>query len=284
MVITSLITPMKEDTSIDWESLERLIKDQFESEIDGVLILGTTGEPPTLSIEEKDQIIQKTLAVRNELKSSKEIWVGVSSNSTSNILSNIKALNDLDIDGYLISTPWYNKPNQQGIYQHFMAADRVSMKPIMAYNVPSRCGVKIAPETFAKLFRDSQHINYLKDAGGDIAAHMQYVNLTQNISKANGSRVCILSGDDALTLPFMSVGAAGVVGVLSNLYPNELSKMVELHKSQEPKLAQKIHYQLLKEMERCFMDTNPIPIKHMLFEKGLIESNQVRLPLTRFNQ
>lgn len=284
MVITSLITPMKEDTSVDWESLEKLLKQQFTSAVEGVLVLGTTGETPTLSNEEKDQIIQKTLAVRRESKSPKKIWVGVSTNSTATIQSHIEALNELDIDGYLISTPWYNKPNQKGIYEHFMAADKVSKKPIMAYNVPSRCGVKITPETFAKLYQDSRYINCLKDAGGDIAAHMQFVEMTKNIHKPNGTKACILSGDDALTLPFMSVGAAGVVGVLPNLYPNELSEMVELFKNQELKKSQQLHYQLLKEMERCFADTNPIPIKHMLFEKGLIKSNQVRLPLTRFDQ
>jgi len=281
MVVTALITPMKEDTTIDWQSVQKILTIQLRSKASGIVLLGTTAETPTLTLQEQDQIIHKALEIDSQLNQSKQIWVGVSSNSTAKVQSRIQSLNKLPLGGYLISSPWYNKPNQEGIYQHFMACDKASSKPIMVYNVPGRSGVKIEPQTFARIFENSQNVSYLKDAGGEVAQTMQFVFKTQQKTNKNNSQACILSGDDALTLPFMSVGARGVVSVISNLYPDQMADLVNLYISKEPVKAQGLHYQLLEEMNQCFIDTNPIPIKHKLFSKGLISSSQVRLPLTK---
>jgi 4-hydroxy-tetrahydrodipicolinate synthase len=273
MTLTALITPFNEDTSIDFASLEKLLDLQFSSEVDGLVLLGTTGEAPTLLDLEKLQLISFVLNYKQKLASNKQIWLGASDNSTQRVVDKLATFNDLAIDGYLISSPWYNKPNQEGLYQHFVACSGATKKSIILYNVPSRTGVNILPATVLKIAQNCPNIRYLKDATGNLEQMMQTYNLL--LQKELEGRMQILSGDDALTLAMCKLGAVGVVSVLSNLLPNEVSQLA-LNQDMD------LHYSLLEKMQACFVDTNPIPIKNMLFEQKIIATNQVRLPLVRF--
>jgi len=278
MTLTALITPFLNDFSIDWISFEKLLILQLTSKIDGLVILATTGETPTLTLEEENQIVTKTLELNIMLKANKKIYIGVSDNSTSRVVARIESLNDLEFDGYLIASPSYNKPQQDGLCEHFLACSRATHKNIMLYNVPGRSGVNILPQTVAKIVENTTNIRFIKEASGSVEQIMDLLLLvkTQNLD------LKVLSGDDSLTLPILSLGGAGVVSVLSNMLPNETADLVNFYKENWQK-SQEIHFQLLSKMRDCFTQTNPVPIKNMLFNAGIISSNEVRLPLVKMN-
>ena len=281
MTLTALITPFLENTELDLSSLRSLLEIQLNSKMDGVVILGTTAETSTLSIHEKDVIVQETLSIRQRLgdkTKNKKIYVGVGSNSTHEVLERIKNLNQTGIDGYLIVTPYYNKPPQNGLIAHFLACDEVSQKPIILYNVPGRTGVNLLPESVIEIVQNSKNVRFIKESTGDLSqvSDLAYLINSNNLQ----DRFAILSGDDWATLPILALGGIGLVSVLSNIFPDKTADLVNLS-IQKDDQALALNLELLPTMRACFEQTNPISVKKILFEVGEITSSAVRLPLVR---
>lgn len=279
MTLTALITPFLENGELDLNSLRSLLKIQFNSRMDGVVILGTTAETSTLSTYEKDMIIQEALSVREQLgdkAKNKKIYVGVGSNSTSEVLERIQNLNQTSVGGYLIVTPYYNKPPQNGLIAHFLACDEASQKSIILYNVPGRTGVNLVPESVIEIVQNSKNVRYIKESTGDLSqiSDLYYLINSNNLQ----ARLAILSGDDWATVPILALGGAGLVSVLSNIYPDKTADLVNLT-IQKDDQALALNLELLPTMRACFKQTNPISVKKMLFEAGEISSPSVRLPL-----
>jgi len=279
MTLTALITPFLENGELDLNSLRSLLKIQFYSKMDGVVVLGTTAETPTLSTHEKDIIVQEALSIRQNLgdkAKDKKIYVGVGSNSTHEVLERIENLNQTSVDGYLIVTPYYNKPPQNGLIAHFLACDKASQKPIILYNVPGRTGVNLLPESVIEIVQNTKNVRFIKESTGDLS---QVSDLAYLISSHNlQDRFAILSGDDWATVPILALGGVGLVSVLSNILPDKTAELVNLT-IQKDDQALALNLELLPTMRACFKQTNPISVKKMLFEAGEITSPAVRLPL-----
>ncbi|MDB6064577.1 MAG: 4-hydroxy-tetrahydrodipicolinate synthase [Pedosphaera sp.] len=264
---TAIVTPFK-NGKIDEPALERLVKAQIKGGVDGIVPAGTTGESPTLSYEEHVQVI--ALAVKFAAGKVKVI-AGTGGNSTKEAIYLTQQAEEAGADGSLQVAPYYNKPTQEGLFQHFHAIARATKLPILLYSIPGRCGVEIAVETVNRLAHDSVNIVGIKEAGGNPDRGSQ-------LRAALGPSFTILSGDDSLTLPFMSVGAKGVISVASNVIPREISHMVKAQLMGKPALALKLHekyYQLFKDL---FLETNPLPVKAALAMMGMIQE-EFRLPL-----
>ncbi|HEX4644007.1 MAG TPA: 4-hydroxy-tetrahydrodipicolinate synthase [Verrucomicrobiae bacterium] len=264
---TAIVTPFR-NGKIDVLGLERLIKAQIKGGVDGIVPVGTTGESPTVDYEEHIQII--TLAVKYAGGKIK-VLAGSGGNSTREAIFLTQQAEKSGADGSLQVAPYYNKPTQEGLFQHFHAVSRATKLPIMLYSIPGRCGVEIAVDTIVRLAHDSVNIVGIKEAGGN-------VDRVSQIRAALGPSFVILSGDDSLTLPFMSAGAQGVVSVASNVIPREVAQMVRVYQQGKPSLALRLHdkyYQLFKDL---FIETNPVPVKSALAMMGLIQE-EFRLPL-----
>ena len=264
---TAIVTPFR-NGKIDVLGLERLIKSQIKGGVDGIVPVGTTGESPTVDYEEHIQII--TLAVKYAGGKIK-VLAGSGGNSTREAIFLTQQAEKAGADGSLQVAPYYNKPTQEGLFQHFHAVARATKLPIMLYSIPGRCGVEIAVDTINRLAHDSVNIVGIKEAGGN-------VDRVSQIRAALGPSFVILSGDDSLTLPFMSVGAQGVVSVASNVIPREVAQMVRAYQLGKPSLALRLHdkyYQLFKDL---FIETNPAPVKSALAMMGMIQE-EFRLPL-----
>jgi 4-hydroxy-tetrahydrodipicolinate synthase len=264
---TAIVTPFR-NGRIDVLGLERLIKAQIKGGVDGIVPVGTTGESPTVDYEEHIQII--TLAVKYAGGKIK-VLAGSGGNSTREAIFLTQQAEKVGADGSLQVAPYYNKPTQEGLFQHFHAVARATKLPIMLYSIPGRSGVEIAVDTIVRLAHDSVNIVGIKEAGGN-------VDRVSQIRAALGPSFVILSGDDSLTLPFMSVGAQGVVSVASNVIPREVAQMVRAYQLGKPSLALRLHdkyYQLFKDL---FIETNPGPVKSALAMMGLIQE-EFRLPL-----
>src|SRR5215813_12229397 len=227
---TALVTPFR-DGGIDVAALEKLIEIQIAAGISGIVAVGTTGESPTLSNDERQEVIR--LAVSTAKKRC-VVLAGTGSNDTQHAVADTKTAEKLGVDGALLVAPYYNKPSQEGLFRHFNAiADSTSL-PIMLYNIPGRCGVDIAPETVARLAKECRNVVSIKEASGSV----------ERISELRArlpESFTILSGDDSLTLPFMSVGAVGVVSVASNLFPVEVCALVRAYECGDAKLAFRLH-------------------------------------------
>jgi 4-hydroxy-tetrahydrodipicolinate synthase len=268
---TAIVTPFK-DGKIDEPSLERLIKSQIKGGVDGVVPVGTTGESPTLDYGEHIHVIE--LAV--EFAAGKlEVLAGTGGNSTSEAIYLTKAAEEAGADGSLQVAPYYNKPTQEGLFQHFRAIARATRLPIMLYSIPSRCGIEIAVETVNRLAQDCANVIGIKEAGGN-------ADRVSQLRAVLGKSFVILSGDDSLTLPFMAVGANGVVSVASNVIPREVSQMVRAFALGKPALALKLHERYYPLFKDLFIETNPLPVKAALAMIGMIEE-QYRLPLAPMN-
>jgi 4-hydroxy-tetrahydrodipicolinate synthase len=264
---TALVTPFR-DGEIDIAALETLIEVQIAAGITGIVAVGTTGESPTLSHEERELVI--AIAVKIAQKRC-HVFAGTGSYSTSDAIAATKRAEELGVDAALIVAPYYNKPSQEGLFRHFQAIARATSMPIMLYNIPGRCSVDIAAETVERLARSCANIVSIKEASGSV----------DRVSGLRGrlpNEFTILSGDDSLTLPFMSVGASGVVSVASNLIPAEVGALVHAHETGDVKSARGLHAQLLPLFKDLFIEPNPVPIKAALAWRGLM-SPEVRLPL-----
>lgn len=264
---TAIVTPFR-NGKLDLPALEKLVKLQLRGGVDGIVPVGTTGESPTVSFEEHIEIIRHT--VRFAAGKAK-VMAGTGANSTSEAIYLTKAAEEAGADGSLQVAPYYNKPTQEGLFQHFHAIARATKLPIVLYSIPGRCGVEIAVETVYRLAQDSVNIVGIKEAGGN-------PDRVSQLRAALGPKFDILSGDDSLTLPFMSVGADGVVSVASNIIPREVTNMVKAFRAGKLEAARKLHHRYYPIFKDLFIETNPIPVKAALVMMGLIEE-EYRLPL-----
>lgn len=265
---TALVTPFTADKKVDYATLERLVERQIECEADFLVILGTTAETPTLSEEEQDEIIRTCVRVnRGRLP----LVVGVSHNGT---IRTIERLTHMPIDGVsaaLVVCPYYNKPSQEGLYQHFMAVAEKSPLPIVLYNVPARTSVNMLPSTTIRLANDSSNIIGIKEASG-------IVGQIDMVSKMRPDDFFVLAGDDTITYPLMTMGVDGVISVLGNAFPKKFGEMVHLLQKRRYDEALKIHH-LFKELySLLFVDGNPVGVKCAMSQLGLLEE-YLRLPL-----
>jgi 4-hydroxy-tetrahydrodipicolinate synthase len=269
---TALVTPFR-NGGIDVSAFEQLIETQIAAGITGIVAIGTTGESPTLSHEEREQVIR--VAVEKANKRSM-VLAGTGSNSTEHAIAQTKLAEKLGVDAALLVAPYYNKPSQEGLFHHFKSIADATSLPIMLYNIPGRCSVDIVPETVARLAKECGNIMSIKEASGSAE---RIGELRRHLPDA----FTILSGDDSLTLPFMAVGAVGVVSVASNLFPSEVSAIVRACDSGDLKLAEKLHRKLLPLFKDLFIEPNPVPVKTALGWRGAM-SPEVRLPLCAMSE
>lgn len=264
----ALVTPFNEDGSVDYHSLMRLIEYQIDNGADFFCILATTGETPCLTTEEKQKI--KDLVV-DRVAGRVPILMGCGGNNTAAIVDELKTGDFRGVDGVLSVCPYYNKPSQEGLYQHFKAVAAATELPIVLYNVPGRTGVNLKAETTVRLARDCKNIVAIKEAAGSLEQ-------VDEIIKNKPKDFDVISGDDALTFPMVSCGAVGVISVIGNALPKEFSKMIRLEFRGEYEAARKIHHRFTDLFGLLFVDGNPAGVKAMLHEMGFIK-NVLRLPL-----
>lgn len=264
----AIITPFKADLSIDYSALETLIEYQLKNGINFLVVLGTTGESVTQSDYEKDELVK---FITGKVNGRVPIVLGIGGNDTKAVLNKIAKTDFQKIDAILSVTPYYNKPTQEGIYQHFKAIAEASPKPVILYNVPGRTGSNINAETTLRLAHEFENIIAVKEASGDFSQAMYII-------KDKPKDFIVLSGEDALTLPLMSAGISGVISVVANAMPKEFSEMVQLALNNNFKEAEKIHYKLLEFIDTLFVEGNPAGVKAALEILGIIDNN-LRLPL-----
>ncbi len=264
----ALITPFQEDGSVDYKALMRLVEYQLDNGADFFCILATTGETPTLTTEEKQKI--KDLVV-SLVGGRVPILMGCGGYNTAAIIEELQTRDFQGIDGILSVCPYYNKPSQEGLYQHFKAIASATSLPVVLYNVPGRTGVNMKAETTVRLARDCQNIVAIKEASGNLEQ-------VDEIIKNKPKDFDVISGDDALTFPMISCGAVGVISVIGNALPREFSKMIRLQMRGEYDGARKIHHRFTDLFSLLFVDGNPAGVKAMLHEMGYIQ-NILRLPL-----
>lgn len=270
--LVAIITPFKNGT-IDKKSFKSLIDFHIKNGTQGIVVAGTTGESATLTYEEHEELI--ALAVEYADKRI-PIIAGTGANATHEAIALTKFAEKVGADASLQIVPYYNKPTQEGIYQHFKAIAEETNIPLILYNIPSRTGIDMLPETFARLFADFPNVIGLKEATGNVARVSEIISLTN-------PDVLILSGDDALTIPMMAVGAKGVISVANNLVPKDISLMCEYALNGEFDKALEIHNKYWKLFKAMFVETNPIPVKTAAYMMGLIETDEMRLPLYKMN-
>lgn len=266
-LITAMITPMNKDRSVNYREAVELAKRLGANGSDGVVLSGTTGESPTLSFEEKAKLFGE---VTDALGGQVEIIAGTGSNSTEDTIALTKAAENAGVDGIMLVTPYYNKPSQAGLYEHFKAVAEQTSLPIMLYNVPGRTNVNLLPETVAKLAK-IENIVAIKEASGNL----EQVSVLRTMVPDD---FLIYSGDDALTLPILAVGGAGVVSVVSHLVGREIKAMISAFCAGKTEEALDTHLQLMPLFKAMFLTTNPVPVKRALEYVG-VETGPVRLPL-----
>jgi 4-hydroxy-tetrahydrodipicolinate synthase len=268
--IVAIVTPFK-NGKIDEESLRELIEMQIESGTDGIVPCGTTGESATLSHEEHDRVIEITIAA---VKNRVPVIAGTGSNSTAEALRLTKHAYEAGADGVLMVCPYYNKPSQEGMFQHFkVIADNVPI-PIMLYNIPGRTGINLLPETVQKLSLISNIVG-IKEASGSLKQIMDVIHLC-------GGDFDVLSGDDGIALPIMALGGMGVISVVSNVAPSDMSGMIDAFNAGDIATARELHYKMSSLMDALFIETNPVPVKAALAMMGKIEY-ELRLPLCKLS-
>lgn len=273
-VFTALVTPMHENGDINWENLESLVEFQVESGVDGLVPVGTTGESPTLDTEQHIQVIE---AVVNAAAGRVPVIAGTGANSTEEALHLTRRADIAGADAFLQVAPYYNKPSQEGVFQHFRKIAKSTNKPIVLYSIPGRCGIEIAVETVARLSEACANVQHIKEAGGDVAR----VHALRHACP----QVTVLSGDDGLIPAFIEAGAEGVVSVASNLVPAIIKQLTNACLSGDAETARRI-YEEWKPMltDLVFMDGNPVTIKEVMYQAGRLGSAAVRLPLVRTNE
>jgi len=264
---TAIVTPFKKG-KIDEATLERLIRIQVRAGVDGIVPVGTTGESPTVDYEEHIQII--ALSVKFAAGKTKVI-AGTGGNSTSEAIYLTEHAEKVGADGSLQVAPYYNKPTQEGLFQHFREVARGTRLPILLYSIPGRCGVEIGVDTVKRLAQECKNIVGIKEAGGN-------ADRVSQLRAALGPRFVILSGDDSLTLPFMAVGAQGVISVATNVIPRQVVQMVQAYAAGKTGAALRLHQKYYPLFKDLFIETNPVPVKAALAMMGQIEE-EYRLPL-----
>ena len=272
-VITAMVTPFNEKREIDYPAVERLTKHLVNTGSDAVLVAGTTGESPTLTHEEEYELLY---AVKGTVSGSAKVIMGAGSNSTRTAVDVTKKVESLGADAILSVVPYYNKPNQQSMIEHFGAIAKSTNLPIILYNIPSRTGVNMLPQTVAFLAKEYSNIVALKQSNSDL-------DLISELKAQCPKDFAIYCGDDSLTLPMLSLGAHGVISVASHVVGEEIKSMIHNYKSGQVKAARNMHQMLFPLFKKLFMAPNPVPVKAVLSRLKLIE-NYVRRPLFELNE
>lgn len=266
----ALVTPFKEDLSIDVEALTKLVNYQIDNGINYLVVLGTTGEAATLTKGEKKLVIETVIEANNNRL---PLVLGIGGNNTQAVIDEISQTNLDSFSAILSVSPYYNKPSQQGIFEHFKSIAESTSKSIIIYNVPSRTGSNILPKTAIKLAESCRNIIGIKEAAGNIVQAMELI-------KNKPKDFLVISGDDGIALPMVLAGGAGVISVIGQGLPKNFSKLIQLGIQQKPKEAFELYYQLMESVDLIFEEGNPVGIKSML--KSLsITSDKVRLPLVK---
>ncbi len=266
--ITALVTPFKNE-AVAFDDLRKLVEFQIKSGIHGLVPVGTTGESPTLSHEEHMDVVR---AVVEYSRGRVPVIAGTGSNSTQEAVELTQLAHKAGADAMLVVAPYYNKPSQEGVFRYFSAIAEATNKPIITYSIPGRCGIEISVPVLERLRAKYPHVRYIKEAGGS-------VDRVDQIKQALGKDITVLSGDDSLTIPFMAVGAEGVISVASNLLPKEVSLLTRLALADEFAKAAKLHRKLYPVFKTLFIEPNPVPVKTALQRAGRIGSAEVRSPL-----
>lgn len=267
-IITAMITPFNEDLTIDFPALEKLINHLIETGTDAILVAGTTGETPTLSHEEEDELFA---FVKKVVNGRVKIIMGAGSNSTETAVKSSINAQKAGADAILTVVPYYNKPSQKGMYEHFSAIAKAVDLPIILYNIPGRTGVNMQPATIAKLANEFKNIVAVKQSNSDL-------DLISDIKLLCPDDFAVYSGDDSLTLPMMSLGAHGVISVASHIVGKEMQKMIKAFKSGNVEESLNSHLKLYPLFRKLFMAPNPVPVKAALAHIGIIKE-YVRKPL-----
>jgi 4-hydroxy-tetrahydrodipicolinate synthase len=267
--ITALVTPFRQG-QVAYDDLKKLVEYQIKGGIDGLVPVGTTGESPTLNHEEHIEVIRATVvAARGRVP----VIAGTGSNSTQEAVDLTQQAHAAGADAMLVVAPYYNKPGAEGLFRHFSAVAEATDRPIILYSIPGRCGIEIGVPVVERLRAKYNHVRWIKEAGGS-------VDRVDQLKQALGRDITVLSGDDSLTLPFMALGAEGVISVASNMYVREVSKLVRLALAGDFAKAVTLHRRLYPMFKAIFVESNPSPIKLALADAGVIGSPEVRLPLS----
>jgi len=266
---TAIVTPFR-DGAVAYDELKKFVNFQIKGGVSGLVPVGTTGESPTVTHEEHLEVIRTTIEAADGRV---PVIAGTGSNSTREAIDMTQAADAAGADGFLLVAPYYNRPTQEGLYQHFAQIAEATDKPIVLYSIPGRCGVEISVKVMERLRAKYAHVAHIKEAGGS-------VDRVDQIISALGKDMTVLSGDDSLTVPFMSVGAKGVISVASNLYPKQVSQLVAAALKEDYVKARALHRRLYPVVKAIFIESNPTPIKAALAEAGIISSEEVRLPLS----
>lgn len=264
----ALVTPFKKDFSIDFQAMERIVNHCIDGGIDYLVVLGTTAESVTLSETEKQQVIDKIIEFNNNRL---PLVLGVGGNNTHKVVEELKTRDLSAFDAVLSVSPYYNKPSQEGIYQHFKAVAQASPKPIILYNVPGRTSSNMLPKTVIRLANDFENIVAIKEAAGDIVQAMQLI-------KDKPKDFLVISGDDMVTLPMVLAGGAGVISVIGEGFPKEFSAMVRFGLDRNVDEAYELHYKIAPAIDLIFAEGNPVGIK-AVFDALNLSTATVRLPL-----
>lgn len=264
----ALVTPFKASGDVDYDAIKRLVNYQIDNGADFLCILATTGETPTLTAEEKSKIKETVLSVN---AGRLPVLMGCGGNNTAAVVHELQTGDFAGIDGVLSVCPYYNKPSQEGLYQHFKAIAGATKLPVVLYNVPGRTGVNMKAETTVRIATDCENVVAIKEAAGSLEQ-------VDEIIKNAPAGFDVISGDDALTLPMMACGAVGVISVIGNALPREFSNMLHLAAQGDMENAKVIHHKFTDLFSLLFVDGNPAGVKTVLFEMGMIE-NVLRLPL-----
>ncbi len=266
--LTALVTPFNKQ-QVDYGDLRKLVEFQIKGGIDGLVPVGTTGESPTLDHDEHMEVVRATV---DQARGRVPVIAGTGSNSTREAVALTKLAHDAGVNGMLVVAPYYNKPSQEGLFLHLSAVAEATDRPIVLYSIPGRCGIEISVGVVARLRAKYPHVCYIKEAGGS-------VDRVDQLKQALGKDITVLSGDDALTLPFIAAGAEGVISVASNLFVREVGQMVKTARKNDLNGAAKLHRNLYPIFKALFIEPNPVPIKIALSKAGIIKSPAVRLPL-----
>lgn len=270
---TALVTPFTQGRglSLDTNSFQKLLDRQIEAEVSGLVLFGSTGESPTVTLEERERM----LSIAMERASSKmTIMAGISTNDLQIALALAQQAKRLHVHGLQIATPSYNKPTQEGIYQYFKAIGEAVDVPIFVYNIPGRSSVHIDKATMRRLFA-LPFIGGMKESSGSLGTLLDFLEASQSVNRP----LLLLEGDDVLTLPAIASGAHGTMSVLSNLLPHTMKALVDAALKNDIAKARDLFFAIKPLIEACFYETNPTPIKYLLYQKGLLENPSVRLPL-----
>jgi 4-hydroxy-tetrahydrodipicolinate synthase len=264
----AIVTPFK-NGRIDEEAYKKLIEMHAKAGTDGIVPAGTTGESPTLTPEEHEHLIELTVKLVNKRM---KVMAGTGSNSTAEAIEYTVAAEKAGADAALVVNPYYNKPTQKGLYEHFKAVANSVKFPIIVYNILGRTGVNVATATLAKLAKDCRNIKGVKEASGDLSQMSEVI-------EACGPDFDVMSGDDALTLPLLSIGGTGIISVVANIIPADVKNMVDSFAKGDLKKARELHHKMFPLVKAMFIETNPIPVKAASAMLGLI-SPEIRLPMT----